>query len=553
MSPVRLAGARLAARLPSAALGVLALLLVCACNRGCGGDAAQADAAPLDGVPSDVDLQAVPGWQDGALGDATGDAPSTRDGASSETKTAPSQPFGAPRAVTRASCSGVTGSGRKHRVAEEDMKTAFADGDDLLALANRAATGALGADYAPSDLVDLRNGKPLSAKECERYQCLRKDAAAALGELMKEMRSRGFPGKVESAFRSFGAQCGTFLNWAKKSDFCEATEQSALPGHSQHQLGTTVDLFTEEWAKDPRGVFREGFGCTPPGKFLQEHAWDFGFVMPYPIHPDDRHPKQKCVVRWDIPVNINPKTGYRFEHWHIRYVGKEAALRFKAAVAASGPGTPDEITLEQWLRRERGIRVPDADLPVCDGCNCGACTTLAPPGEGPCAGRGAIHLDENGLPRKSSAAPTIAGVRFGHTKKWPGPVLEVKLDVPAGVYTQTPVCGPEHAGYDGDATFQALAPYPETAPRAFAPIAGAWVVAIDPDDDNKGAPAWRYRAAIVDRGASVGRIYNRATVLLPASEGSVTVRVPLPKGLARVKVAVLADGVAHGERVVDAK
>src|SRR6185295_12215847 len=217
---------------------------------------------------------------------------------------------------------------------------------------NRSPTGQLPPDYAPSDMVDIRNGKPATASDCEKVQCLRKAAADALTELMEAMKKQGFPGKVESAFRSYGFQCGTFNNWASKSSFCEATEQSALPGHSQHQLGTTLDLFTEEWAKDERGVFREGFGCTPAGRFLQEHATELGFVMPYPIHPDDRHPKQSCVARWDIPVGINPKTGYRFEHWHIRYVGKEAAARFVDAYTNSGPGTPNEISVEQWLRAE---------------------------------------------------------------------------------------------------------------------------------------------------------------------------------------------------------
>ena len=56
---------------------------------------------------------------------------------------------------------------------------------------------------------------------------------------------------------------------------------------------STVDLFTEEWfregEKDHLGSFRNGFGCTHAGRWLEENAWRFGFVIPYPIHPDDRH------------------------------------------------------------------------------------------------------------------------------------------------------------------------------------------------------------------------------------------------------------------------
>lgn len=312
-------------------------------------------------------------------------------------------PYGPLRRVETPRCGGAFAE----RVAEEDRRSSFVDGDDLLAIVNRSPQGALAPDWAPSDLVDLRTGAPLSARACEGAQCLRKEAAGALTELLAAMRSAGVAGKVESAFRSYATQCGTFLRWAGKGSFCDATEQSALPGHSQHQLGTTLDLFTEAWAADPRGVFRSGFGCSPGGQFLQEHAWDHGFVFPYPIHPDDRHPARSCVTRTDIQVFINPKTGYRYEHWHLRYIGKEAAREFRTAFEASRPGTPDELTLEQWLRAKKGFTGADVDLPVCDGCNCGACATLAAPGEGVCDRRtaaGALHLDAHGRALASTAA-----------------------------------------------------------------------------------------------------------------------------------------------------
>lgn len=445
-------------------------------------------------------------------------------------------PFGTARVASRAGCGALGG---KH-VAPRDIETSFVEGNDLLALVNRSPSGQLPPDYAPSDLVDVRSGKPLTATECEKVQCLRREAASALGELLAAMKKEGFPGEVESAFRSYGAQCGTFGNWSRKSSFCEATEQSALPGHSQHQLGTTLDLFTEQWAKDPRGVFREGFGCTDAGTYLREHATDFGFVMPYPIHPDDRHPRQKCVARWDIPVNINPRTGYRFEHWHIRYIGKDAAARFKTAFAASGVGTPSEITLEQWLRSEKGITGPDTELPVCDGCNCGACSTLAAEGENVCDRKGgALHLDAHGKPVVVDAAPSLQRVDKGKLRKWRGRVVEVELDVPTGTLTQPPIVGFEAAGYADGATFEKLTPYPATEPRAFPPLADAWVVAVEPVPNDTGV-AWPYRAAI--SAAVNGTIYNRANVFLPARIGKTTIRIPVPNGVHRAKVVLLRGG-----------
>lgn len=466
-------------------------------------------------------------------------SPATR-GALDDAGSTSVDPFGLARRSARAGCVALDG---KH-VSALDLGTSFVDGDDLLALVNRSPTGQLPPDYAPSDLVDLRTGKPASPSDCEKVQCLRSAAASALAELLAQMKTEGFAGKVESAFRSYGAQCGTFGNWSRKSSFCQATEQSALPGHSQHQLGTTVDLFTEEWAKDERGVFREGFGCTPAGRYLQEHATDFGFVMPYPIHPDDRHPRQRCVARWDIPVNINPRTGYRFEHWHIRYVGREAATRFEAARAASAPGKPSEITVEQWLRAEKGIAGADAELPVCDGCNCGACSTLAPMGQSPCDRKGgALHLDEHGRPVVIEAAPSLESVRRGKARKWHGPVVEVKLDVPIGAITQTPVVGLDAVGYATGATFERLSPYPETEARAYPPLAGAWVVAAEPVPNDTGV-AWPWRAAIA--AAVHGQTYNRANVLLPTRGGPTTLKIPLPSGVRRAKIVLLQSGATRG-------
>ena len=452
-------------------------------------------------------------------------------------------PFGVARTASRAGCAVLA----DRHMPDVDLRTSFVDGDDLLAVVNRSPSGQLAPDYAPRDLVDVRTKKPASASDCDGLLCLRSDAAGALDELLGAMKKEGFPGHVESAFRSYGAQCGTFGNWARKSSFCEATEQSALPGHSQHQLGTTVDLFTEEWAKDPRGVFREGFGCTPAGRWIREHATEHGFVVPYPIHPDDRHPRQRCVARWDIPVNINPRTGYRYEHWHIRYVGKDAAQRFRTAFEASGPGTPGEITVEQWLRSEKRLGGADVELPVCDGCNCGACATLA---ESHACDRkgGALHLDAHGRPIASAGAPAIANVAKGKARKWRGAVVEVKLEVPAGTITQPPIAGLDAAGYVAGATFERLAPYPETEPRAFAPLAGAWVVAVEPVPNDTGV-AWPYRAALA--AAAVGQIYNRADVILPARTGAITVKVPIPAA-ARAKVVLLKGGVPTGqERAVE--
>ena len=526
--------------------GALALAFVACSTKRAQPPPPVVDAAPaLDAAPT---LDAAPALDAAPSLDAAPEA--ATDAAVVTTEVA--DPFGVAKTATRAGCSALAGN-----VAKKDLETSYVDGNDLLALVNRSPVGALSPDFAPSDLVDIRSGKAQTASDCEKTQCLRKDAAAALDEILAAMKKEGFPGHVESAFRSYGMQCGTFGNWAAKSSFCEATEQSAIPGHSQHQLGTTVDLFTEEWAKHPKGVFREGFGCTPPGRWIREHATEFGFVMPYPIHPDDRHKKQKCTARWDIPVGINPKTGYRFEHWHIRYVGKEAAARFKAAFEASvaaGPagGGPNELAVEQWLRAEKGLKNGDVELPTCDTCNCSACGTLAAPGESTCDKRGgALHLDEHGKPRPlaETAIPVIREIGLAKKHTSTNKVVEVKLEVPAGTITQPPITGRDAAAYTPGATFEKLAPYPETDPRAFPPLPGAWVVAVEPVPNDTGT-AWPFRASL--SAVANGALYNKANVVLPAHPGAMTLRIPIPATYAKAKVVLMKGGSPQGqERAAD--
>jgi len=519
------------ARTTAAASAVAIVVAASACGRST--PAGEADATPttsaatLDGAPSAM---------------ANGpDAGGPKLAAPVATTTAP-DPFGLLREVPKVLCTGVAG---KH-VADKDLRTSFVDGNDLLAIVNRSPTGVLSADYAPTDLVEFHSGRSINASECNDLHCLRKETHDALQSMLGEMKKLGFPGRLESAFRSYGVQCGTFLMWSRKGTFCDAAEQSALPGHSQHQLGTTVDLFTAEWGASARSVFREGFGCTPGGKFLQERGWEFGFVLSYPIHPYDRHPKQKCVVRWDIPINIDPRTGYRFEHWHVRYIGKEAASRFRKAYEASGPDAPNEITLEQFLRTEKGISGPEAELPVCDGCNCGACATLAPPGEGTCDKKsgGAIHLDAHGKIIPPAEPPMIESVRRGASKRWHGRVVDVKVGIQKSTPTQPPVVGLDGLGYEKASSFERLVPYPDVEARGYVPLPGAWVIAVEPIPNDTGV-AWPYRAALTI--PLHGQIYNRANVILPARAGDTTIRVPIPSGITKVKVTLMESGVPRGE------
>ena len=110
-----------------------------------------------------------------------------------------------------------------------------------------------------------------------------------------------------------------FEGWTRQVGRKKALRVSARPGHSEHQLGTTID-FARTSAPPGAG----NFAATPTGRWLARNAADFGFVMSYPKGSSD-------------------VTCYAAEPWHFRWIGRDRA----ASVVASG------LILREWLWRER--------------------------------------------------------------------------------------------------------------------------------------------------------------------------------------------------------
>ena len=154
---------------------------------------------------------------------------------------------------------------------------------------------ALPADFVPEDLVALPEQWTLPGLGSER---LTAEAAAALEEMLQAASDAGHEIVVRSAYRSYEEQVYTYQYWVDILGATEADRRSARPGHSEHQLGTVVDLTNAEvgWDLLPE------FGDTPGGQWLKEHAAEYGFVESY-------------------PEGAEAITGYLYEPWHLRYVG----------------------------------------------------------------------------------------------------------------------------------------------------------------------------------------------------------------------------------------
>jgi len=165
-------------------------------------------------------------------------------------------------------------------------------------------------DYRPPDLV------PTTQAGLGGWGLVRSFVIDDLRALADAARAAGNPLAVQSAYRSYARQAEVFAGWVASSGERQARRFSARPGHSEHQLGTALDLRAASGGAPWSG----SFGDTQAGHWLANHATEFGFVLSYPVGAEDR-------------------TCYGGEPWHIRYVGPDMA----AEVAASG------LTLREFL------------------------------------------------------------------------------------------------------------------------------------------------------------------------------------------------------------
>jgi D-alanyl-D-alanine carboxypeptidase len=185
---------------------------------------------------------------------------------------------------------------------ERPQKTSYpsaATCNDLDVLVDRSHS--LPPDYVPKDLVPLRE-YGISTLGSET---LRREAAERLGRLVQDAAADGEKLVVASAYRSYEQQQRSYQSLVGVLG-ADAGRLSATPGHSQHQLGTAVD-FTNAAAGYKLGV---RFARTSAYRWLEHHAWEYGFVLAYPRGEEEQ-------------------TGYRWEPWHYRYVGVREAKRIE--------------------------------------------------------------------------------------------------------------------------------------------------------------------------------------------------------------------------------
>lgn len=149
--------------------------------------------------------------------------------------------------------------------------------------------------YAPEDLVEL-GGSGVSYTVRRKGLMLRRAAAEALEEMSVAARADGVTLQASSAYRSYTYQVEVYNRIVNEMGQEAADRESARPGYSQHQTGLAVDF----------GSIDDSFAQTAAGRWMTANAGRYGWSLSF-------------------PEGLEGLTGYRWESWHYRYVGRELA------------------------------------------------------------------------------------------------------------------------------------------------------------------------------------------------------------------------------------
>lgn len=139
---------------------------------------------------------------------------------------------------------------------------------------------------------------------------LTSEAKNAFDEMQKAASVDNIKLWIASGFRSYSLQTSLYNNYVLKDGKTKADTYSARPGHSEHQTGLAMDL----------NIIDSSFEGTPEAIWIEKNCYKYGFII--------RYPKGKEEI-----------TGYKYEPWHVRYLGKELSEK----VYNSGK------TLEEYL------------------------------------------------------------------------------------------------------------------------------------------------------------------------------------------------------------
>lgn len=152
-------------------------------------------------------------------------------------------------------------------------------------------------NYAPDDIVKVSMQFAYGDNE------IKKEVYEKFRSMYNGAKKEGLYLIITSSYRDYNFQKELWDSYANQKGDEWADSVSARAGYSEHQTGYTLDIVTYN-------ANMSSFEKTDEFKWLQDNAYKYGFIL--------RYPKDKEDI-----------TGYSYESWHYRYVGKDVATKIK--------------------------------------------------------------------------------------------------------------------------------------------------------------------------------------------------------------------------------
>lgn len=162
------------------------------------------------------------------------------------------------------------------------------------------------------DFVPKNTYKNASGYSTVCNDCIDNETYEAWTEMKADAQAVGLNLWIQSGYRPYVLQEKLYNNYVKRDGKKEADRYSARAGYSEHQTALCFDI------NNPS----KSFNGTVEAKWINDNCYKYGFIIRYPEGKED-------------------ETGYMYESWHVRYVGKDLAKKLY--------NDGDWITLESYL------------------------------------------------------------------------------------------------------------------------------------------------------------------------------------------------------------
>ena len=149
-----------------------------------------------------------------------------------------------------------------------------------------------------SDFVPKDTYKPSEGKTNTCNDCINNTVYKAWKVMQADAASLGLNIRITSGYRPYQTQNTIYNRYVARDGKEKADTYSARPGSSEHQTGLCFDL----------NSISDAFANTAEGRWVNENAYKYGFIIRY-------------------PKNKSNETGYKYESWHLRYVGTDLSYK----------------------------------------------------------------------------------------------------------------------------------------------------------------------------------------------------------------------------------